>query len=246
MTHLLRRRAAQWQIWPKRGRPGLRTRTVGELAAATATRPELLRRLLRALASRGVFAEESDGRFALSELAEPSAQRRARWLGPRLRSVPWSAIRPAAVGGADREPADWAAWLRPGLPSEAFRLPRREPGGRGGLLAAAVPPGGDAYILKRTLHDWDDDRAASVLCNCRDAMNEGGRILIADPVAAQHHRGRETLIDRTRVRARPLYFRRSATSTRLDLPPVLGLRHPRGVERKVPIPPRPRRHRMPA
>jgi len=46
-------------------------RTVEELATATATRPELLRRLLRALASSGIFAEKPDGRFVLSALAEP-------------------------------------------------------------------------------------------------------------------------------------------------------------------------------
>jgi len=51
-----------------------------------------------------------------------------------------------------------------------------------GDMFTAVPPGGDAYILKRTLHDWDDDRAASILGHCRDAMNEGGRILIVDMV----------------------------------------------------------------
>jgi O-methyltransferase/methyltransferase family protein len=47
-------------------------RTVEQLADVTGTRPELLYRLLRALASRGIFEQsEHDGRqFALTELAE--------------------------------------------------------------------------------------------------------------------------------------------------------------------------------
>jgi SAM-dependent methyltransferase len=45
-------------------------RNLHELAAATNSRAEALYRLLRALASVGIFAEESDGRFALTPLAE--------------------------------------------------------------------------------------------------------------------------------------------------------------------------------
>ena len=46
-------------------------KSVDELASATDTKPELLYRLLRALASVGVFAEENDKRFSLTPLAEP-------------------------------------------------------------------------------------------------------------------------------------------------------------------------------
>ena len=46
-------------------------KSVEELATATDTKPELLYRLLRALASVGVFAEEDDKRFSLTPLAEP-------------------------------------------------------------------------------------------------------------------------------------------------------------------------------
>jgi hypothetical protein len=42
-----------------------------DLAQATATHPRSLYRLLRALASLGVFAEDDDHRFALTPLAEP-------------------------------------------------------------------------------------------------------------------------------------------------------------------------------
>lgn len=45
-------------------------RTAEDLAGRTGTHPRSLYRLLRALASVGVFAQEDDGRFALTPLAE--------------------------------------------------------------------------------------------------------------------------------------------------------------------------------
>jgi len=44
---------------------------IEELAAATGTKRELLYRLLRALASVGIFAEEDNRRFSLTPLAAP-------------------------------------------------------------------------------------------------------------------------------------------------------------------------------
>ena len=46
-------------------------KTVGELAAATSTKPDALYRLLRALASVGIFTEGESRRFSLTPLAEP-------------------------------------------------------------------------------------------------------------------------------------------------------------------------------
>src|SRR5262245_27314387 len=34
----------------------------------------------------------------------------------------------------------------------------------------SVPSGGDAYVLKDIVHDWEDDRATAILGNCRRAM----------------------------------------------------------------------------
>jgi hypothetical protein len=44
-----------------------------------------------------------------------------------------------------------------------------------------VPPGGDAYLLKRVLVVLDDDRSGQVLRNCRNAISHGGRLLVAEP-----------------------------------------------------------------
>jgi hypothetical protein len=42
-----------------------------------------------------------------------------------------------------------------------------------------VPPA-DMYLLKFILHDWDDERSARVLSNCRASLEEGGRVVIVD------------------------------------------------------------------
>lgn len=48
----------------------------------------------------------------------------------------------------------------------------------------AVPKGGDAYIMKNILHDWNDEACVKILRNCRAAMNEKGKILVVDNVIA--------------------------------------------------------------
>ena len=50
-----------------------------------------------------------------------------------------------------------------------------------GDFLAGVPPGSDAYLLKRVLVVLDDERARRLLRNCRDAMAPGGRLLVAEP-----------------------------------------------------------------
>jgi SAM-dependent methyltransferase len=49
----------------------------------------------------------------------------------------------------------------------------------GGSFFDAVPPDADAYVLKQVLHDWSDDQSVEILRNCRDAVPESGRILVA-------------------------------------------------------------------
>jgi hypothetical protein len=46
----------------------------------------------------------------------------------------------------------------------------------------AVPAGGDAYVMKHIIHDWDDERAIVILNNIRSAMNPGGRVILLDSV----------------------------------------------------------------
>ena len=51
-----------------------------------------------------------------------------------------------------------------------------------GDFFAAVPGGGDLYILSWIIHDWDDDRSVAILKNCRRAMADDARLLIIEQV----------------------------------------------------------------
>jgi O-methyltransferase domain len=44
----------------------------------------------------------------------------------------------------------------------------------------SVPAGADVYVLKKVIHDWDDERAAKILENCRRAMLSHGKVLLAE------------------------------------------------------------------
>lgn len=46
----------------------------------------------------------------------------------------------------------------------------------------SVPKGGDAYVLKRILHDWNDTQCVRILRCCREAMEKNSRLLIVDAV----------------------------------------------------------------
>ncbi|KOX34179.1 methyltransferase [Saccharothrix sp. NRRL B-16348] len=51
-----------------------------------------------------------------------------------------------------------------------------------GDFFAAVPSGSDVVLLKSILHDWDDERAATILGHCRRALPDDGRLLVVEPV----------------------------------------------------------------
>src|SRR5207253_10028033 len=51
-----------------------------------------------------------------------------------------------------------------------------------GSFFEGVTAGADAYIMKHIIHDWDDQRAAKILGNCRTAMKPNGRVLVVDRV----------------------------------------------------------------
>ena len=51
-----------------------------------------------------------------------------------------------------------------------------------GNMFESVPAGGEAYVLKWILHDWDDASCAVILRNVRAAIGPEGRLLIVDRV----------------------------------------------------------------
>ena len=232
------------------------------LAEATGAHAGALHRLLRALASLGIFAEDAEGRFGLTPLADglrtnaPGSLRAYsimlgedwhwRVWGELLHSVrtgqgafehvfgrnvfsyfgehPEAAqvFNAAMTSRTGQETAavtaayDWptrgiivdvgggqgallSTVLRqnPGVRGILFDVPHviaagRELIGAAGLgdrceLAAGdfferVPPGGDLYLLKRVIHDWDDERAKAILCRCRAAMGKASRLLVIEHV----------------------------------------------------------------
>ena len=240
-----------------------------DLAAATGTHAGALYRVLRALASVGVFREEPGRRFGLTPLGECLRADAPEPVGP------WAAF----VG----RPYHWQAWahllhgVRTG--ETAFRhahgmgvweyraahpeegaifdramtaISRRQAdavlaaydfgrfgsvvdvgGGAGAFLAAvlarhpavrgvlfdqphvvagadevlraagvadrcrvvagsffeAVPDGGDAYVLKNIVHNWEDEEATAILRGCRRAIGAGGALLAVDRVLAPPNEG---------------------------------------------------------
>ena len=74
---------------------------------------------------------------------------------------------------------------RPEVGARARKLLRAEGLGErceviDGDFFAGVPQGGEAYILKNILHDWDDERAEQILTHCRRAIVPGGRVLVVE------------------------------------------------------------------
>jgi hypothetical protein len=51
-----------------------------------------------------------------------------------------------------------------------------------GNFFESVPEGAGAYLLCNIVHDWDDNRAITVLSNCRKAMAREGRVLLIEMI----------------------------------------------------------------
>ncbi|MGK5730440.1 methyltransferase [Streptomyces sp. URMC 124] len=237
-------------------------RTPAELAAATGTHEPSLRRVLRLLATRGLFEEDGRGRFRLTEAGDALRSDAPVPVGPAVMMLTDPTMwRPAGElarcledGGSAfghifgmpffehfaRDEAT-AAVFHEGMAamSEAENRPIADAcpfpetagdatvvdvgGGHGGLLLAALRgrpglrgvlydrahvlaghrldteetkgrwslhegdffasvPSGDVHLLKRILHDWDDEQCVGILRNCRRALAPGGRVLVIDAV----------------------------------------------------------------
>jgi SAM-dependent methyltransferase len=85
---------------------------------------------------------------------------------PGLRGIVFD--RPAAAEGARRELA------RAGLAARCEVV--------AGDFFASVPAGGDAYLLKHVIHDWNDADATRILASCRRAMKPEAKLIVAEGV----------------------------------------------------------------
>ncbi|RST18638.1 methyltransferase [Streptomyces sp. WAC05374] len=101
------------------------------------------------------------------------------------------------VGGGDGTLMAHVLSSHPGLEGVLVDLPSGLAGAAGRLAAAgvtdrcrvvggdfftSVPEGGDAYVLKEILHDWEDDRAVAILRTVRAAMPPDGRLVVVERV----------------------------------------------------------------
>lgn len=63
---------------------------------------------------------------------------------------------------------------------------------RGGDFFEAVPSGGDLYLLKQVLHDWNDEECVRILRSIRAAIRDNGRLAVIEyllPDACVPHPG---------------------------------------------------------
>ena len=58
-----------------------------------------------------------------------------------------------------------------------------------GSFFDSVAAGGDVYVLKSILHDWDDREAHHILRNCRRAMSGDARLLVVERTLAPPNDG---------------------------------------------------------
>ncbi len=232
------------------------------LAVAVDAHPSSLHRLLRALASLGIFAEDSQGRFELTPLANllrsdvPGSFRpfvlsygepwwwnawgsllhsvrtgetafdhvhgrelfeylgqhaqAARVFNANMTSMTtgeaqhvvtaydFSGTRVLVdVGGGYGALAIAILMIHPKIRVVLFDSPAVAAGARawiesagvadrceviGGSFFEAIPKGGDTYLLKDVLHDWDDDRAIAVLQKCHESMSSSARLLVIERI----------------------------------------------------------------
>jgi hypothetical protein len=237
------------------------SRSVDDLAQETKTHGPSLYRMLRALASVGVFVEDSPGRFCLTPVAAclrtdiPGSQRAlAIMLGEeqfqawseflycvqtgktafdRVFGVPvfeylsknpevakvfdaamvgahgressavtdvydFSDIRVLAdIGGGNGSLLTTILQKNPSMRAILYDLPGVTERAKISLQAAgladrcqviggnffeSVPGGADAYLMRHIIHDWDDEKATTILRNIHPAMCDGGRLLIVESV----------------------------------------------------------------
>lgn len=92
------------------------------------------------------------------------------------------------VGGGDGTLLAEILRANPGVRGLLFDRPdvvaRAQPGleSVGGSFLERVPEGGDAYLMKSIIHDWEDTEGVQILRRCREAMTPAARLLLVERV----------------------------------------------------------------
>ena len=238
---------------------------IAGLARETGTHEDSLYRLMRMLATQGLFKESGDRLFASTRLSKPLQEDQIRYLlmthlrtgqfeifGDLMQSVKTGKNvrgKDSGRGLFDQIEEDMernerftramtsASRMLAGALVAAFPFKRYKKiidvgGGQGFLLAAIldrnpgirgtvfdlpgaiskadriieefslegrmdavagdffekVPEGGDLYLMKSILHDWSDGDALKILARVREAMADGSRLLVIEPVIGKNNR----------------------------------------------------------
>jgi hypothetical protein len=61
-----------------------------------------------------------------------------------------------------------------------------------GDFFASVPEGGDAYLLRNVIHDWNDHDASRILATVRRSLPPAGTLLLVERIVAPPNEGRDT------------------------------------------------------
>lgn len=243
--------------------------SIDDLAGKVGANADALRRLLRALISKGIFAQRDDGRYELNPMGElllsdapVSMAAMARFVGARQHREHWNLLTEAIKTGSSVVPGlrgkaffdymgdepEFGRIFNDAMTSlsgvsigpvvEAYDFtPYRTivdvAGGHGRLLAAilasapesqgvlcdlpeviagaapllrengvaervqlaegsffeGVPAGGDAYVLKHIIHDWDDAASLRIMRNVRSAAAPGAALLLIETVIPEGEGG---------------------------------------------------------
>jgi C-methyltransferase len=66
------------------------------------------------------------------------------------------------------------------LPEVIKLFPQKDVQSVKGNFFEYIPPLSDAIILARIIHDWDDEKASTIIQNCYQALPEGGKLYIIE------------------------------------------------------------------
>ncbi len=232
-----------------------RPKTIAQLAVATNAEPRSLYRLLRALASIGIFTEVSDRCFVLTPLAamlksdRPDSMRytvlsemgddhflgwsnglhslrtgetafdaatgmsawdyytqnpEVGWIFSQSMTGMLTPVSQAVaatydfsefntivdVGGSQGSLISTIVRSHPHIKGILFDLPEViatvsvddniQP--VAGNFFESVPSGGDVYLMRAIIHDWDDEKSLLILKNCHQAMPEHGKLLLVESI----------------------------------------------------------------
>lgn len=236
-------------------------RSASQLAETTSVNPDALYRLLRALASVGIFSEGEPRQFSLTSMAEllqsdaPGSKRALALMSGDEQFRAWAEIeysiqtgrtafdkvfgKPvfdylgehpdkarifdaamvgihgretssileaydfsgiglvADIGGGNGSQITSILQKHPTMQGILFDLPhvvqRARPrldaaglSGRCQLVSGSffesVPKGADAYVMRHIIHDWDDEKALTILRSCHAAMSATGKLLVIESI----------------------------------------------------------------